>query len=122
MQRSMRVSRTGIVLSALPGLLALALFYSLAIHMHYALGAWPSAIGMSGFPPALVSHANIATSYFWISLLVSIYTLPVVILVCLFVSRWRRLVPYFALYAFVFIITLILMQCAPDRFLYWWMD
>jgi NADH:ubiquinone oxidoreductase subunit 3 (subunit A) len=118
----MRTSRTGIAISALPGLLALGLFYSLAIHMHRALGGWPSGIGEAGFPPALATHANVATSYFWITLLVSFFTLPVAILFCLLVSRWRHLVRYFALYAFVFMVSILLMQLAPEPFLYWWRD
>src|SRR5690349_2503713 len=84
-RRHMRASRTGIVNSALPGLLALALFYSLALHMHRALHGWPSRIGDAGFPPALVAHANIATGYIVIALTVSIFVLPLAILVCFFV-------------------------------------
>ena len=118
----MRASRTGIAVSALPGLLALGLFYSLAIHMHRSLGGWPSTIGERGFPPALITHATIATNYFWISLAVSVFILPVAILVCLFVPRWRHFVRYFALYAFVFIVSIVLMQLAPDAYLYWWRD
>ena len=118
----MRASRTGIVVSALPSLLALGLFYSLAIHMHRALGGWPTGIGEAGFPPALVTHANIATSYFGMTLAASILMLPIAILVSLLVSRWRHLVPYFALYAFAFIVSIVLMQFAPEPFLYWWRD
>jgi hypothetical protein len=118
----MKASRTGIIVSAAPGLLSLGLFYSLAIHMRSALGGWPSGIGEAGFPPSLAMHANITSSYFWITLLVSFVTLPVAILVCLLVSRWQRLVPYFALYAFVFVVSILLMQFAPEPFLYWWRD
>jgi hypothetical protein len=122
MEEHMRVSRTGIIISAAPGLLALALFYSLAIHMYQSFGAWPSGIGERGFPAALSTHAAVATNYFWVTLVLSIFLLPVAILVCLFVSRWRRFVPYFALYAFVFIISIAIMHCAPEPFLYWWRD
>jgi hypothetical protein len=118
----MRASRTGIIVSAAPGFLALGLFYSLAIHMHQSLGKWPTSIGERGFPPALLTHATVATTYFWVSILLSVFILPVAILVCLFVSRWRHLVHYFALYAFVFIVSIVLMQFAPEPFLYWWRD
>src|SRR6266496_4553212 len=114
----MSTSRTGMTIAALPGVVMLALFYSLAVHMHQSLGGWPSSIGERGFPPALLTHATVATSYFALLLVVSIFTLPVAILVCLFVSRWRHLVPYFALYAFVFIVSIVLMQFAPEPFLY----
>ncbi|MDA0668109.1 MAG: hypothetical protein O3A50_10075 [Planctomycetota bacterium] len=118
----MKASRTGIVVSALPGLLALALFYSLAVHMHRSLGGWPAGIGEAGFPPALLTHATIATTYFWVSVVLSIFILPAAILVCLLVSRWRHLAPYFALYALVFVVSIALMQLAPEPFLYWWWD
>lgn len=118
----MKASRTGIIVSAAPGLLSLCLFCSLALHMHGSLGGWPSCIGETGFPPALLTHATIATSYFWTLLIVSLYTLPIIIVICLFVSRWRHLVPYFALYAVVFIVCMLLMQLAPEPYLYWWRD
>jgi len=118
----MKISRTGIIASALPGLLAVGLFYSLAIHMYRSLGKWPSSIGEAGFSPALLAHATIATGYFWILLPLSILTLPIATLVCLLVSRWRPLVPYFVLYAAVFAICIGIMQLAPDAFLYWWRD
>jgi hypothetical protein len=118
----MKASRTGVVVSALPGLLALGLFYSLAIHMRRALGGWPTGIGEAGFPPSLVAHANIAAYYIAITLTVSFFTLPVAILTCLLVPRWRRFVRYFALYAFVFLVCMLLTQLAPEPFLYWWRD
>jgi len=99
----------------------LGLFYSLAMHMYQSLGSWPAAIGERSFPPSLITHANITVDIF-IILFFSIFILPVPIIVCLFVKRWRRFVPYFALYALLFIICWGLMQLAPEQFLYWWRD
>ena len=48
--------------------------------------------------------------------------LPVAILLCLFVPRWKRFVPYFALYRLLFVVCWGLMQLAPEPFLYWWRD
>ena len=118
----MKASRTGIVLASLPGLLALALFYSLAIHMHWTLGSWPSGIGTTGFPPALVSHANIAQGFFWMSIGGSIFALPVAVMVCWIISRWQHYIPYFGLYILVFVLIIIAMQYAPEPYLYWWND
>jgi hypothetical protein len=118
----MRASRTGIAVSAFPGLLALGLFYSLAFHMHRALGRWPDGIGEAGFPSSLTTHAYIATTYFWIAILISVFTVPLAIVACLVIPQWRRFVPYFALYAFVFVASILLMQLAPAQFLYWWND
>jgi len=52
----MNPSRKGIVIAALPGVLMISLFYTLAIHMHRALGAWPASLGKRGFPPSLALH------------------------------------------------------------------
>ena len=42
--RPARQSRMAIAAAVLPPLLMLALFYSLAVHMYQALGAWPASI------------------------------------------------------------------------------
>lgn len=118
----MKTSRTGIVISIAPGLLALGLFYSLAIHMQRSLGGWPAGIGEAGFSPPLATHALVATSFFWIALVVSFPSWPVATLVCLCVSRWRHVVPYLALYALAFVCSIAVMQFAPEPFLYWWRD
>src|SRR6266542_5539337 len=113
----MRASRTGIVASALPSLLMLGLFYSLEVHMRQSLGAWPTSIGERGFPPLLLAHANITTTYFVVIFAVSFLVLPVAILVCLLVPKWRRVVPYLALYALLFVVCWGLTQFAPGPFL-----
>ena len=48
--KRMGTSRKGIIISLLPSIIMLAFFYSLAIHMHSALGGWPKSIGERGFP------------------------------------------------------------------------
>jgi len=118
----MSTSRTGITIAALPGLLMLALFYSLALHMHQSLGGWPTSIGERGFPPALVVHCAITVNVFMV-LFLSLFVLPIPILVCLFVERWRRFVIYFAVYAGAFLLCFALTQfAAPAQSLYWWRD
>ena len=116
------VSKRGMLISAAPGSMALLLFYSLAIHTHRSLGGWPEGIGESGFPPALSLHANIATTFFWVSMMVSLYGLPVAVPVCLLVARWRPLVPCFGVYVCVYVFSIMLMRLAPGPFIYWWMD
>ena len=117
----MNTSRTGITIAALPGVVMLALFYSLAVHMHQSLGAWPTSIGERGFPPALITHSAITVNFF-IGLFLSVFVLPLPILVCLLVERWRHFVVYFATYAGFFLLCFVLMQFAPAQFLYWWRD
>src|SRR5882672_1486792 len=118
----MRASRTGIVLSAAPNLLMLVLFYSLAVHMYWSLGASPTSLGERGFPPSLVAHGYV-TMYFFIALIwFGIFILPIAVVTGLLVRAWRRFVPYLALYALLFSICWGLMQLAPESFLYWWRD
>lgn len=100
----------------------LGLFYSLAFHMRRSLGGWPTSIGERGFPPLLLTHANITVDIFVVLLLSSFFLVPAAIVVCLIVQRWRRFVPYLASYAVLFFVCWGLMQFAPEPFLYWWRD
>jgi len=118
----LKPTRAGVAVSVLPSLLMLVLFYSLAVHMRQSLGAWPTSIGERGFPPLLVTHATITAGFFMAVLLSSISVFPVAIVVCLLVQRWRRCVPYLALYVAMFFVCWGFMQFAPEPFLYWWRD
>jgi hypothetical protein len=100
----------------------LALYYSLAVHMHQSLGGWPTSIGERGFPSALVLHAAITVD-FCEALFASLLLLPVPMLVCLLVERWRRYAVYLAAYAGFFILCFVITYvAAPAQFLNWWAD
>lgn len=118
----MRDSRSGIVAAVLPSFILLALFYSLAIHMYWSLGSWPTSIGEQGFPASLILHANLALYFFTALLWLGMFVLPVAIVVCLLRARWRRYVHFLALYALSFGICWGVMQLAPAQFLDWWWD
>src|SRR5687767_2084726 len=118
----MKVSRTGIIVSALPSLVMLGMFYSLAIHMRVRLGAWPQSIGDRGFPPALSAHGNLASDYGTLLLLGSMVIVPLGILTCLLVARWRPFARYFGLFALLYVVCWGLMLLAPAPFLNWWWD
>ncbi len=120
--RPAKPSRVALAVTALPALMMLGLFYSLAVHMHQSLGAWPSSIGERGFPAPLVTHAHIAGFYFSIVLLVSIFAWPAIFLLCLVVRRWRGCVYYLGVYAFSSLVCFGAMLLAPSQFLYWWWD
>jgi len=119
---ALSLARPGIAIAIFPPLAMLGLFYSLAIHMRQSLGAWPSSIGNRGFSPLLVAHADIVSRYSVALLLLSLFVLPVVILVCLLVPRWKRFVPYLVLYALLYLVCWGLMLLAPEPFLNWWWD
>jgi hypothetical protein len=118
----MKASRTVIIVSAIPSLLMFGVFYSLAIHMRWQLGAWPQSIGDHGFPAGLSMHGRLAWDYCALLLLVSMAVVPAGILVCLLVARWRRFARYFAWYALLYLACWGLMLLAPAPFLNWWWD
>jgi hypothetical protein len=118
----MKVSRAGVLISALPGAAMLALFYSLAIHMRFTLGAWPATIGKVGFPASLITHDEVAFKFIVILFLGTIAIVPMAILVCLLVRPWRRFTIYFGIHALVYALCWGLMLLAPEPFLHWWWD
>jgi len=110
------------VWAALPALLCLALFYSLAAHMHQSLGAWPTSIGERGFPPALAAHASAANAYFMALILLNLSVWPVAYLLCALIRRWRASLYYLGVHMLACLLCLGLMLLAPGPFLYWWWD
>jgi hypothetical protein len=121
--RPAKQSRIGFALAVSPALFMLALFYSLAIHMHQRLGAWPGSLGVEGkFPAPLVAHGYIATNYFGVLLLLSIFVWPGIFLLCLLVRRWRVYLDYLGVYALAFLLCFGGMFLAPPQFLHWWWD
>ena len=119
---AIREMKAGIVFAILPYLLALLLFYSLAIHMHQTLDGWPERIGTNGFPAALLIHDQILSTYITYLLLFTIFVVPAIILVCLLVPRWRQLVVYCLVHLVSLPFFFVLMQLAPEGYLYWWWD
>lgn len=117
-----KISRRGMTLAILPGVLLLVLYYSLAVHMYRSLGGWPAAIGEQGFPPSLVWHAEV-TMWFFVGLIWTLLVWPVAMGVCLLVKRWRGLAVYGAVYAGAVVLCVVLTtMAAPEQFLTWWRD
>lgn len=118
----MKISPKGMMLSALPNAVMLALFYSLAVHLYWKLGGWPEAIGTRGFPPLLIFHGDIARHFFIALIWFGIFIWPLATVICLMSRDCRRAVPYLALYALFFFGCWGLMRLAPEPFAYWWWD
>lgn len=118
----MKVSRIAILVSTLPGILLLCLFYSLALHMHRSLGGWPTSIGERGFPAPLLAHASLTLNFHIAMIWFGMFVLPLAMLGGFLLPNWRRFVPYMALYLLVFCACMGLMQLAPEPFLDWWRD
>ena len=117
-----RHSRLAVAVAAFPPLLVVGLFYSLALHMHRRLGAWPERIGNRGFPDDLVLHADVAQGAFGALLLGGILFLPLAMLFCLCVPGLRSSLRYLGIYGCGSVAAFALMQLAPAPFLYWWWD
>lgn len=111
-----------IVIACLPYLLALMFFYSLAIHMHVALGGWPERIGTEGFPPALLMHADIQGAYMSGLFFFTVFVASALLLICLLVPMLRHLAVYFALQGLGLLVFLGQMYLAPNGYVRWWWD
>jgi|ERR1019366_3220327 hypothetical protein len=120
--RPAKPSRIAFVAAVSPGILMLVLFYSLVIHMHQSLGAWPTSIGERGFPTSLIIHDSIAGGFFYILLLVTFFIWPIVFLLCLLVRRWRACVYYIGVYGLASAVCFAATSLAPTGFLDWLWD
>ena len=116
------VSKKALLLSTLPGLILLVLFYSLAGHMFWSLGQWPESIGEDGFPRPLAIHASLSTGYFRLLYLLTVYASPGMLLFLLASKPWRKLSLCLVTHIITFGIAYAGMLPAPAQFLTWWWD
>lgn len=106
---------------ALPGLLEVAAFYSLAIHMHSRLGGWPDFIGTEQLPSELATHAEISGWVFAIVLVVAL-GMPLVMALYAMVPRLRSHMIDPAFCGAACWSCLFLTALAPAGFQQWWWD
>jgi hypothetical protein len=119
---SMKPRRIGGLVAVLPNLLMLALFYSLAAHMWLRLWAWPAPAGRWETIALLKAHAYVARWYWAIQLLLTGTVLPIALLLCALVRRWRGAVVYLGIYVVAYVISWGIFLLAPSGFLVWWWD
>lgn len=115
-------SRARALVAALPAVVTLASFYSLAVHMHRSLGDWPGSIGTNGFPSALVTHAEVTGNLFSLLLLGSMFAWSPAVLLSALIDRCRGALPYLGVFALSCFACFAAMLLAPSPFLYWWWD
>ena len=120
--RPSKQSPIAFALAVLPALLMLALFYSLAIHLHHHLGAWPQSIGDRDFPQSLITHERVAESYFMVLMLFSVFVWPIAYISCLVIRPWRACLYYLGVYALSFLLCFGAAWLAPSQFWNWWLD
>lgn len=112
----------GYGIALLPSLISIALFYSLAIHMFSALGAWPTMFETIKFPAGLQFHKDLAQSWIIAWGLISFYVTPLATILCFAIRRfqWSR---YFAVMAGSFwICVLFMVGMGPKAYVEWWLD
>ncbi|HIK59309.1 MAG: hypothetical protein ABGY71_05285 [bacterium] len=114
-------SRWWFAFTTLPGLLSLLTFYSLAIHMYFALGGWPDFYGTEGLTPELVTHADISRWLFSNALLLGL-GMPVVLAFFAVVPRLRSNMIYPAFCGAICWLCLLMTALAPAGFQQWWWD
>src|SRR3954462_7629557 len=112
----------GLLIAAAPGVIMLALFYSLAIHMYHALGGWPRSIGERGFPAGLLAQRSVTVWYCVAFVLIATIPAPLALIGSLAVRRWRRVALYLATGLIFAAVSWAVMMLAPAPFLYWWWD
>ncbi|XCN73868.1 MAG: hypothetical protein Q3M24_03685 [Candidatus Electrothrix aestuarii] len=117
----MKISQTGIIISVLPSLFALALIGSLAVHIHL-IGWQLSDIPLGYWPPSLDAHFSIWSAYFFPLLFLSISMVPIATIVCLIVPRLRHITLYLALHTLMLVATIYLSDFLPDSFTKWLWD
>lgn len=115
-------SRAVTLLAMLPASCVLVLFASLAMHMRRSLGGWPSTIGTRGFPPALASHAQLASGAFSLLVLACVVILPAAVVLGCLVRRLRCGIPAMSASALSVVLGFGAMLLAPAAFLSWWWD
>jgi len=109
-------------LACLPYTLAVILFYSVAIHMYNALGGWPESIGTRGFPETLIFHIKMHNLYLSYLLGCTVFLIPIIILICFFVERWRFFIKYLSIQIIGLIVFFLQMFLAPHEYVYWFWD
>ena len=116
------LSTKGVAIALFAPVAALALFYSLAVHMYLSLGHWPNSIGYNGFSRGLALHGKIQVWWVQMVALMSFYIWPPAIVLCAAIPKTRRFLPYLVLFALAVLACYGLMHLAPRRFLDWWYD
>ena len=118
-RRRGETSRGALVAALAAPLGTLALFFTLALHMHRSLGGWPETIGTRGFPEALLRHDGATSAAFGV-LLVGLALSPIALLLCAAAPRLRAGLSPVATFAAAGVAALLLTNVAPEPFLTWW--
>ena len=105
----------------LPGLVNLAAFYSLVLHMYISLAGW-SGIGTDGFPDALYMHYALMTYPFFISFFFPLFLFGPLWIIFYLIKPIRLWMDKVAAFGVSCVVSTLLNHLAPSGFLYWFWD
>jgi hypothetical protein len=117
----LRQSKSTLLFLLLPGLINLAAFYSLALHMYLSLGDWPG-IGTDGFPEALLLHNKLVSYLFTISLFFPLILFGPLWILFYLIKPLKPWLDKLAAFGISCVVSALLTQLAPSGFLYWFWD
>jgi len=116
-----RQSKSTRLFLLLPGLINLAAFYSLALHMYLSLGDWPP-IGTDGFPDALLLHDTLVSYPFTISLFFPLILFGPLWILFYLIKPLKPWLDKLAAFGVSCVVSTVLTQFAPSGFLNWFWD
>ena len=119
--RRYRQSKSTLLVLCLPGLINLAAFYSLALHMYLSLGDWPP-IGTDGFPDALLLHDTLVSYPFTISLFFPLILFGPLWILFYLIKPLKPWLDKLAAFGVSCVVSTVLTQFAPSGFLNWFWD
>jgi hypothetical protein len=96
------------------------LYYAFMAHVWFSLGRWPKfGERLDGW---FISFHDDAIRYFFGALVASLYIVPLVLVVCLFLRRWRHVSIYALCYSAAVGLASCALFLAPHAFLNWLFD
>jgi hypothetical protein len=120
--RSMTASltRRGVAWAVTLPALWVLLYYTFIAHVWFSLGRWPRfGERLEG---GLLSFHHEASRFLFGALVCSLYVAPIVLLVCLFLRRWRHVCVYALCYGAAIGLASCALFLAPHAFLNWLFD
>ena len=119
--RRYRQSKSTRLFLLLPGLINLAAFYSLALHMYLSLDGWAD-FGRESLSDNLYVHYTLMTYPFFISLFFPLTLFGPLWILFYLIKPLKPWLDKLAAFGVSCVVSVLLTQLAPSGFLYWFWD
>ena len=119
--RRYRQSKSTRLFILLPGLINLAAFYSLALHMYLSLDGWAD-FGRESLSDNLYVHHTLMTYPFFISLFFPLILFGPLWILFYLIKQLKPWLDKLAAFGVSCVVSALLTQLAPSGFLYWFWD